>query len=421
VIDERDTESPRYRLLPAVREVAAERLRGRGETERVARRHAEEYVALAEVGVKRLYGRSSARWLERLIRERTNFRGALRWSVGAGERELGWRLGAALWPLLLMRSRFAEGRRWLSELIELAPDGADADLGPAAAAPFAEVLTGAAYLAYHQADYAITKRCTERALEIRRRLQAGPETADNLNVLAVVARRRCDFATAHARLEQAMEISRSHRDYVRLADQLNSRGNVIRESAGDLAEAEDLQQESFAFYTRIGSERGCAMAQCDLAYILADRGRLDEARAHMGLSLDARRRLQDAQGKGQSLNGLGRIERRRGQLTTAIKLHEEALELFEGMSDRLRCAETREQLGMAWLRAGEAAKAQALLNAAEQVREAVGAPRPPALRAELDEAFLAASAVRTGLDRREIRDAFQPPRGGRAATRNPPC
>jgi predicted ATPase len=390
LIDERDPDTQRYRLIAAVRDVAAEHLRRREETEQTQRRHAEHYLRLAEKGVERINGRSAARWVERLIRERTNFRAALRWAVRVGERELGWRLGAALWPLLLMRSRFDEGRRWLGELIGLAPADSTADLPDAQAASLAEVLTGAAYLAYHQAAYEPAEHFAQRALEIRERLGADLRIADNLNIVAIVARRRCEFATAHAKLEQAMEISRRHRDYPRLADQLNTLANTIREEAGDLDDAEDLQLESFGLFTRIGSERGCAMAQCDLAYILADEGLLDDARTHLERSLAVRTRLEDAQGRGQSLTGLGRVERRLGHTEAAIALHEEALALFEGMSDELRVAETQEALAEARLHSGAVEEGLAALHVADAIRDATGAPRPPAMRAELDAALDAA-------------------------------
>jgi non-specific serine/threonine protein kinase len=395
LIDERDPDTQRYRLIAAVRDVAAEHLRRREETEQTLRRHAEHYLALAEQGVERIYGRAAALWIERLIRERTNFRAALRWTVRVGEPELGWRLGAALWPLLLMRSRFDEGRRWLGELIGLAPEGSAEDLPDSQAASLAEVITGAAYLAYHQADYEPAEYFAQRALTIRERLGADLRVADNLNIVAIVARRRCEFATAHAKLEQAMAISRGHRDYPRLADQLNTLANTIREEGGDLDEAEDLQLESFGLFTRIGSERGCAMAQCDLAYILADEGLLDDARTHLERSLAVRTRLGDAQGRGQSLTGLGRIERRLGRPQVAIALHTEALALFEGMNDQLRVAETQEALAEARLHAGAVEEGLASLHEADAIRDATGAPRPPAMQTEID-AALEAGAVTHG-------------------------
>ena len=70
---------PRFRLLETIREYALERLVGSGELDELYRRHAEHYLALAEVAEPELRGQQQALWLERLSAEHDNLRAP--WAV----------------------------------------------------------------------------------------------------------------------------------------------------------------------------------------------------------------------------------------------------------------------------------------------------------------------------------------------------
>jgi predicted ATPase len=382
-IDHRDPDAERYQLLPGVRDLARARLRAHPDAETTRRRHAEHYLALAEQGAPRLDGRASSQWVERLMRERPNFRAALRWAIASQNRMLGWRLGQALWYLMVIRSRFAEGRRWLGELLALAPSGRPDELSDEEARALGDVLTAAAYLAYHQGDYDDARDYDERAMAARRP-PLGPEHADSFNLLGLVARRQGNFDVAVRWLTQAVMVSEEHRDVQRLADQLNSLANTIRESCGDLDNAIELQERSLTLYARIGSDRGCAMVQCDLAWVLADMGELPEARKQFERSLATRTRIGDAQGEGQSVNGLGRVDRMEGDYDSAIARHEEARDMFDQIGDELRVAESLELLGVAHRAGGDDVAGRRLIRRADKVRAQIGAPRPPSALVDVE-------------------------------------
>jgi predicted ATPase/DNA-binding SARP family transcriptional activator len=105
----------RYRLLETIRQYGAEVLAESGETERARRRHAAEFLHLAE----------NERELAVLLREQDNFRAALEYTLSGGS-QAGPRLARALGGFWLARGLFAEARDWLERA--LAADPADPQL-----------------------------------------------------------------------------------------------------------------------------------------------------------------------------------------------------------------------------------------------------------------------------------------------------
>ena len=97
-------------------------------------RHADHYLALAEVAALGLRGPQQAEWLHRLEPEHDNFRTALVWLLERRDATRGLRLGGALWHYWLVREHLTEGRRWLRELlalpVEAGTEAARARAGP---------------------------------------------------------------------------------------------------------------------------------------------------------------------------------------------------------------------------------------------------------------------------------------------------
>ena len=71
----------RIEMLETIREYAHERLDERAEADRIALRHAEYCVALAERAEPALTGPEQAAWLRRLSEENANIRTALAWTT----------------------------------------------------------------------------------------------------------------------------------------------------------------------------------------------------------------------------------------------------------------------------------------------------------------------------------------------------
>ena len=117
VVEPGEDGDTRYRMLEAVRQYAQELLEESGEQEKVRRRHAEYYLALAETADQELRGPEQVSWLSRLESEHGNVRVAMGWLLDRRDTEIAARLGWALWLFWYLRGHSGEGFRWMKEVL----------------------------------------------------------------------------------------------------------------------------------------------------------------------------------------------------------------------------------------------------------------------------------------------------------------
>ena len=110
---------PRYKMLAAVREFAAEHLAEADEIELIRTRHRDHYLAVAESGFY-LLGAEKTRWLDDLRGEQDNLRAALAWSRDNGETEALVRILVPLTQAWGGRARWIEAQMWLDVAVERA-------------------------------------------------------------------------------------------------------------------------------------------------------------------------------------------------------------------------------------------------------------------------------------------------------------
>ena len=109
---------PRFRMLAAIRELAAERLTARADLSDVERRHAEYFGALVENAD--WTAERQAEWAERLRTEEGNLGVAIRWFFThdiAPLPHIFLILCQNLWLFWRMRDRMPERRAWIQELL----------------------------------------------------------------------------------------------------------------------------------------------------------------------------------------------------------------------------------------------------------------------------------------------------------------
>jgi predicted ATPase len=104
---------PRFRMLTAVRELAAERLAASAKLDGVERRHAEYFGSLVESAAWPAERQTD--WAERLRTEEENLRIAIRWFFTHDITPLP-HVFCVLWLFWQMRDRMPEGRAWIDEL-----------------------------------------------------------------------------------------------------------------------------------------------------------------------------------------------------------------------------------------------------------------------------------------------------------------
>src|SRR4029077_15888379 len=118
---------PRFRLLDTTRAYAIEQAAGSGESERIARGHAEYYRHLFERAEGEAPVRPADEWLADYASEIDNVRAALDWSFSsAGDSAVGIDLTAAYAPVWLNLSLMVECR----ERCECALLGFERDVTP---------------------------------------------------------------------------------------------------------------------------------------------------------------------------------------------------------------------------------------------------------------------------------------------------
>ena len=145
----------RFRMLQTIREYAQEALREAGEEAEMRSRHGHHYFDF--VGSRAPRFTMDADVLDEVELEHDNIRAALRWSIDSGAASLGQELAATLWRFWQVRGHLAEGRRWLTQILDM-PASHEATLQRARAVMALGSIT------YWQNDFDETRRCYEEAL-----------------------------------------------------------------------------------------------------------------------------------------------------------------------------------------------------------------------------------------------------------------
>jgi len=206
----------RFRMLETIREYASERLQASGEAERVRRRHADYFLALAENAESHLrheeLGGGGREWIERQARELDNSRAALDEFEASDDPQLVLRMAGALtavWanPFWANHGHVAEGRRRLERALQL-------DSSPTLAR--AKALDAAAEMAHFGGNITEVQTWAEQALSLYRQLGDRPGIADSLSSLGVALGEAGDWATARPILEGSLELFRELGNEVRV-------------------------------------------------------------------------------------------------------------------------------------------------------------------------------------------------------------
>ncbi len=117
---ENSKDNLRFYFLETIHTYAFELLKSNAQQlSSLERLHALFFVEWAEKAAPELKGGSQFLWLEKLQAEVPNFRIAMHWILKNKEKELGLRLGAALWRFWFIRSMREEGLEWFNQVMQL--------------------------------------------------------------------------------------------------------------------------------------------------------------------------------------------------------------------------------------------------------------------------------------------------------------
>ena len=265
---------PRFRMLAAVRELAAERLAAGADLADVERRHAEyfgELVENADWPAER-----QAEWAERLRTEEGNLGVAIRWSFTHDIAPLP-HLFLILWLFWQMRDRMPEGRAWIEELLLRADELEDR--------AHAQVLLIAAVTAVEVGDDDSAQTAVEGLERLEARIDDPYLESSAQLAVSWILPIGDDFDGALQAASTALDGFRRQDEpfmgwaalTVGLLEMTLGRHDAAREC---LTEADELGG-------RLGNRWLASAARTQLASLAVRTGQLEEARARLMESVDA--------------------------------------------------------------------------------------------------------------------------------------
>ena len=235
--------SVRYRLLETIRQYAGERLgEDLEELGLASARHAEVFLALAELGATDLFGPQQIEWLTRLEAEHDNLRAAMAYLLADPDRsDEALRLGVALHEFWLRSGYLTEGSNLLRDAIDRSGTHQPSELR-------ARGLRALAQMELPRGDLSSVHALVAEGLPIARAVGNPALTADFLDLSAWIDYMRGDYATASVLIDEAVVLARQDGKATRIARTLTHRGgiNTSLEPDGaraDLGEALSISRE----------------------------------------------------------------------------------------------------------------------------------------------------------------------------------
>ena len=362
---------PRYFMLETVREFGLAELELQGESDAVGERHAAYFLALVEEAEPYLRGPDQVVWFDRLDLALPNLRAALSWLHRTGAVDRALRLVAALWNSWVVRDRVPEGRRWLDELLGMAPPDLPERL-PA--------LVALGDMSERQGDYDAATKWTEEAVDLARARGDRRTEAAALRGLGNIAIARAEVA------------QRVHGDRLR-ADEEYGRAILLLEQS--LSIAQDL-----------GDEWAAAKAMNWIAVALRLEG--EQSIAYSEDAAIRFRRMGDYRQLCNVLWVLGGTAHANGDLARARASFLESLALARPLGYRWHCGLCMVGLAMTAATSGEFERAAWLLGASAAIREPTGEPLRPTVQDAFDRA---GEAARQAIGEVRYRVAYSARRG----------
>jgi predicted ATPase/DNA-binding CsgD family transcriptional regulator len=305
---------PRVAMLETIREFARQQLEACGEAPTIYRRHAHYCIGLAARTEPELSNADQSAWLQRLELETDNLRAALSWSLGTSNRthdagEIGLRLAGKLWWYWTQYGRFAEGRRWIAQLIECHPD-----------AP-------------------VDARC------------------DALIASGKLAEYQGDPVGAEALLTSALELANAIGDPLRIADAELYLARSDRDR-GVYQRALQRGERSLAVFQQHGSPADMIWARLSLGDVELDQGHASEAAKHYEWALATSRQHGILDCIASSLFNLGTAAALGGDNQRASRLYQESRALFEMLNNGGCVGEIRIHQGRLAIASGDLVQAE---------------------------------------------------------------
>jgi predicted ATPase/transcriptional regulator with XRE-family HTH domain len=274
---------PRYTMLATIREFALERLIESGEEAATRDRHAHFFLNLAEGTHPRIFETGDPTLLGLIEREHDNLRAALVWSRETGDHDTLLRLAGALAFFWYYRGYLNEGRRWLSQALQMPAD----DDAPR---PRAWALTASGLLANVCGE-------TQRATELLEQSFRWWEQTGDTYGHAIAGSLLGGAHVSQGQYDEATALFVRNMDYFQDAGHDNLLGHavfhlgVIAWAQGDEERARVLLEDAVEHYDRSGAPADAIDPLRYLGLLACATGDHQEAAAWFGEELTRLRQL----------------------------------------------------------------------------------------------------------------------------------
>lgn len=242
-------------------------------------RHARYFLDLAERAEPELREARQEYWSSLLRGEYDNLRAALVWLLNQPDPLLGLRLVGALAEYWYYEGPISEGEKWMAHALPLADQ----------AAPItrANLLNGAAMMAFARGDHERGKALNQEALALARSVDDRPSIARSLFWLAAqMTDNPAEYRQGLVLCDEALSIYLELDYKPGLAWAYNQIGELSR-LVGDYTRARQAYQDSYAVCQETGNQRRAAIALVNLSYAAQHQGDYAKAAEHalQGLKL----------------------------------------------------------------------------------------------------------------------------------------
>ena len=300
----------RFWMLETLREYARQQLEESGGTDRLRRRHASHFVALAEDAAPGLTGPDQASCLERFTADHDNMRAILDWAADAGEDELLLRLTGASFRFWYLRGLLGEARARLETA--LATQSSKPSLRE-------RVLFGASLIAYRQGDVAFARAYANERLDLCRELGDPALVASAYIGVGLGAALDGDLSLAGAAFDRARAHAAEAGDtWAGAIATMNLSDVALLEE--DLERAGNLAAEATSTFRGLGDDAMVSKALSIVGIVEVERGRLDRARRTFEDGLRLAIELDDSESLIWHLQGLAAVAALQGNVESATRM-----------------------------------------------------------------------------------------------------
>jgi predicted ATPase/class 3 adenylate cyclase len=317
-------------MLQTIREFALQTLAETGELQQIRMIHAGYFAELARKAEPEIFI-DNQDWPDRLDLEHDNLRAALQRFMDAGEIQEGLAMATNLWRFWQIRAHLAEGRAWLTQLLDIPKSKEDPAIRGAA-------LIAIGGLTYWQNDYATTR----------------------------------------VHYEEALDTFESIGDQHGIAEALYNLGFLFL-IEGDTNNSRGFHERSLAIFTDINDDLNVAYAKWGLAMAHVRDGETDEAGRLARESLDTFERHRNWYGRSLGEFVLMQIEQIEGNFEKVLALTREALGRPESQKDAVGISSLLEIQANIEIAIGRPRRGLKLAAAAAHMRAEYGGGAPPPL------------------------------------------